>query len=82
VSDLTLIIGAILTGVAALVALIGGAYWRGGADASQDAKARATRHALDAEQGRERIEDAIDQDSDLARRAHDVGLVRPDQPDR
>lgn len=64
---------------AAVAALIAGLalYLKGRSDASAKASSKANRAALDAERQRQEIDDDIATDTDLARRAHDAGLVRP-----
>jgi hypothetical protein len=65
--------------IAGLLALIGGAvglYAKGRGDAKAKTALDAAERSFKAERNRTRIEDDIDQDTDLVRRAHDSGLVR------
>lgn len=63
-----------------VAALLGFAatYFKGRADARQSAKIEAQADTIDAHETRGRIEDDIDQDSNLIDRAVKSGLVRRD----
>lgn len=66
--------------VAVVGALVGAValYLRGRSDARQKATAKAQADKIDALETRGRIEDEIDQDSNLIDRARRSGLVRRD----
>ena len=60
-----------------LMALLG-VYLRGRASARAEERDAAMKRMIRRTTKRTEIEDAIDQDTDLVRRAHASGLVRPD----
>ncbi len=68
-------LGAIFAAVMALV----GVWAAGRRTGRQAAETDALRHSVTAVQTRERIDDEIDQDTDLAARARSTGLLR-DEP--
>lgn len=71
--------GWIAAAVAGLITLAG-VYLRGRADGKAKVQADADRAWRKKTIDRQEIEDEIAQYPDLARRAHDSGLVRPDAP--
>lgn len=58
-----------------LIALLG-VYLRGKAAARSEERNAALKRMIRRSEKRTEIEDAIDQDTDLVRRAHDSGVVR------
>ena len=67
----------LIAGAGLLIAALA-ASWFGGRKAAQaDAKVDSLEGNIKAHKVRERIEDAIDQDIDLATRARRIGIVRP-----
>lgn len=72
--------GRALAALAAAVVALVGAWVAGHRTGREAARADALRRTVTALQTRERIDDAIDQDPDLAARARSTGLLR-DEPE-
>ena len=66
-------LGWLAGGVAALLA----AFYTGKRRSRQETALQAAERAAKAHKTRDRIEDDIQQDDDLVRRARDAGIVRP-----
>ena len=68
---------AILGAIGAVVAAIFAAFTMGGRSAKHKRDAQDAKASLDAEINRRKLDDDIDQDTDLAARARRVGLRGP-----
>lgn len=70
---------AILGSVVSVIVAIVGAFIWGGKSANRKKEARETEASLQAEFNRRKLDDEIAQDTDLATRARNAGLVRGDR---
>lgn len=71
--------GGWIAGALAALITLAGVYLRGRADGKAKLRADADRAWREKTTDRQEIEDDVAQETDLARRARDAGLVRPDR---